>query len=102
MLPPVILAIRGAYRWGKTMFEKLKEKVSENKARISMLFITLVGLISGVSAVDLSGITDLIDEIVLLMPAVVAMVIAAIPIIVVIALAAFIVGFLENIVRKIG
>jgi len=84
------------------MFEKVKEKVSENKTRITMLVVTLMGMVASVSAVDFTAITTLVNEIVLIMPYIVAMVIAAIPIIVVIALAAFIIGFLDSIVKKIG
>jgi hypothetical protein len=87
---------------GEKMFEKLKEKASENKARMLMVAVTLMGMVASVSAIDFSAITDLIDEIVLIMPSMIAMVVAAIPIIVVIALAAFIIGFLDSIVRKIG
>jgi len=84
------------------MFEKVKEKVSENRTRLTMLAVTLMGMVASVSAVDFTAITTLVNEIVLIMPYIVAMVIAAIPIIVVIALAAFIIGFLDSIVKKIG
>jgi hypothetical protein len=86
----------------KRMFEKAKEYYSENKTRITTAAVMVLGMIASVSAVDFSAITDLVDEIVLIMPSMIAMVVAAIPIIVVIALAAFIIGFLDSIVKKIG
>jgi hypothetical protein len=76
-------------------------------ARFKLFLVSLMvagaGLVSTVSAVaiDLSGITDLIDEVVLIMPAMVAMIIAAIPIIIILAIAAFILGFLDSIVKSI-
>ena len=73
------------------------------KLAVVSLLLTFGALVSVVSAatLDLSGVTDLIDEIVLIMPAMVAMIIAAVPVIIIIALAAFILGFLDQILANI-
>jgi hypothetical protein len=87
--------------WRERMFEKVKGLIAEHKARIMLATISLLGLVASVSAADFDEVKTMIDEIVLIMPYIVDMVIAAIPIIVVIALAAFIVGFLDSIIRKL-
>ena len=80
---------------------------TQRALRVRLFLVSLMvagaGLVSTVSAVtiDLSGITDIIDEVVLIMPAMVTLIINAIPIIIILAIAAFILGFLDSIVKQI-
>jgi hypothetical protein len=65
--------------------------------------IGLVGsaLVGTVSAIDLSGVTDIIDDVTLLFPGLVAVVIAVIPILVILAIVGFILGLFDGILGKI-
>jgi hypothetical protein len=82
-------------------FQGIKECVSGARFKLAIAMPVILALVASASAIDFSGITDLLDEIILIFPALVAMVVASIPIIVVIALMAFILGFLDTIVSKI-
>ena len=76
ILPAVIIP-GSPHRGGRVkMFEKLKEY----KTRITFLAVMAMGLVASASAGTFDAITTLVDEIVLIMPAIVAMVVAAIPI----------------------
>ena len=82
--------------------EQLKSKLVLAKYRLAVLAATMVGLVASVSAGALNtSISDLLYEVTTLFPSLVDLVIAAIPVIVVIALAAFIVGFLDGIIKKL-
>jgi hypothetical protein len=80
-----------------------KKPVSMWKHKILAGVITCVMfLVSSVSAVvDLSGVTAIIDDVTLLFPSLVATVIAAIPILIIIGIVAFILGLLDGILKSI-
>ena len=58
-------------------------------------------LVASVSAVDFSGITNVTDDVALLFVPLVAVVIAAIPIMIVLAIVGFILGLFDAILSKI-
>jgi hypothetical protein len=79
----------------------IKNWVVERRARILLLTFSVVSLVASVSAIDFSTITDILDELVLIMPWLVAMIVAAIPIIVILMVVGFILGLFDGIVGKI-
>lgn len=84
------------------MYTKLKTKMMEVRYRIAVLAVMMTGLVASVSAGALNtSVSDLLAAVTTLFPSLVDLVIAAIPVIVVIALAAFIVGFLDGIIKKL-
>jgi hypothetical protein len=84
------------------MYEHLKAKLVLARYRLAVLTAMMVGLVASVSAGDLNdSISALLASVTGLFPSLVDLVVAAIPVIVVIALAAFIVGFLDSIIRKL-
>jgi len=65
--------------------------------------IGLVGsaLVGTASAIDLGSVTGIIDDVTLLFPGLVAVVIAVIPILVILAIVGFILGLFDGILGKI-
>lgn len=79
-----------------------KKPVSGWKLRI-ISGIGLAGsfLVGTVSAIDFGSVTDIIDDVVLLFPGLVAVVIAIIPILIILAIVGFIMGLFDGILGKI-
>jgi hypothetical protein len=80
----------------------LKEKLYEMRYRIALYSGMIMGLVSFASAGALNtSISDILYSMASLFPSLVDLVVSAVPVIIVIALAAFIVGFLNGIVNKL-
>ena len=79
-----------------------KKSVPTWKVRAFGLLTTAsLFLVASVSAVDFSGITNVTDDVALLFVPLVAVVIAAIPIMIVLAIVGFILGLFDAILGKI-
>jgi len=84
------------------MFTHLKTKLVEMMYRLAVYSTVLMALVGYASAGALNdSISTILDAMSDLFPSLVNLVIAAVPVIVVIALAAFIVGFLDGIIKKL-
>ena len=80
----------------------LKEKLYEMRYRIALYSAMMMGLVSFASAGALNtSISDILYSMASLFPSLVSLVVAAVPVIIVISLAAFIVSFLNGIVNKL-
>ena len=81
----------------------LKDKIKEYKVRILLTVPGVLALVTMASAGELNTtISDLLYGVANIFPSLVDLVIAALPVLVIIALAGFIVGFLDTILQKIG
>lgn len=79
-----------------------KKPVSAWKVK-ALIGITTAGgfLVSTASAIDLSGVTDIIDDVTLLFPSLVTTVISLIPILVILAIVGFVLGLFDGILGRI-
>jgi hypothetical protein len=81
----------------------LKEKLYGARYRVAIALPTVMALVLAVSATSLNtSVSDLLYAVADIMPHLVSLVVAAVPVIVVIALATFITSFLSGIVKKIS
>ena len=63
------------------------------KIRLIGLGMTGLGMVGYVTAIDFSAITNLVDEVILIIPGLVALIIAIAPLVIIGALVAALVGF---------
>ena len=85
------------------------ELETQNKKPVSAWKVKALGLLTGVSgllvasasAIDLTGVTAIIEDVTLLFVPLVAVVIAAVPIMIVLAIVGFILGLFDAILGKI-
>lgn len=79
-----------------------KKPVSAWKVKALIGITTVSGfLVSTASAIDLSGVTAIIDDVTLLFPSLVTTVISLIPILVILAIVGFVLGLFDGILGKI-
>lgn len=79
-----------------------KKPVNAWKVKALIGITTVSGfLVSTASAIDLSAVTDIIDDVTLLFPSLVSTVIAIIPILVILAIVGFVIGLFDGILGKI-
>ena len=85
------------------------ELETQNKKPVSAWKVKALGLLTGASgllvasasAIDLTGVTAIIEDVTLLFPALVATVIAIVPILIVLAIVGFVTGLFDNILGRI-
>ena len=80
----------------------VQKPVSLWKIRLMEIAGFGLAMIGTASAIDLSAITDLIDQVVLIIPAMIALVIGVAPLIIVGALIGFVVMFFDKILAMLN